>query len=73
MTADNDEDVFIVENHNLRDSMRVAGMEREGLYTYHEWHNPPGGHGFSLVASPQGRETLAMTLDFLKKYLDRKP
>ena len=73
MTADNDDDVFIVENHNLRDSMRVAGMERQGLYTYREWHNPPGGHSFSIVASPQGRETLTLTLEFLAKYLDRKP
>ena len=69
LAADNDDDVYIIENHNLRDSMRVAGMEREGLYTYREWHNPPGGHSFSRVDTPEGKESWAMTLAFLRKYL----
>jgi dipeptidyl aminopeptidase/acylaminoacyl peptidase len=72
LAADNDDDVYIVENHNLRDSMRVAGMEREGLYTYREWHNPPGGHGFSRVDTPEGRESWSMTLEFLRKHLAQK-
>jgi dipeptidyl aminopeptidase/acylaminoacyl peptidase len=71
LAADNDDDVYIVENHNLRDSMRVAGMEREGLYTYREWHNPPGGHSFSRVDTPQGRESWTMTLEFLRRYLGK--
>jgi dipeptidyl aminopeptidase/acylaminoacyl peptidase len=67
--ADNDDDVFIIENHNLRDSMRVAGMERDGLYSYREWHNPPGGHGFNRVQSAQGEEAWRETLAFLNRYL----
>jgi dipeptidyl aminopeptidase/acylaminoacyl peptidase len=67
--ADNDEDVFIIENHNLRDSMVVAGKDTEGLYTYHEWHNPPGGHAFSRVDTPQARESWAESVAFLNRYL----
>jgi dipeptidyl aminopeptidase/acylaminoacyl peptidase len=67
--ADNDDDVFIVENHHLRDSMRVAGKDTAGLYTYREWHNPPGGHSFGILDTPQGRESWAETLAFLAKYL----
>jgi len=63
--ADNDDDVFIVENHNLRDSMAVAGKDTAGLYTYKEWHNPPGGHQFSRVDTPQARESWTETLAFL--------
>ena len=67
--ADNDDDVFIIENHNLRDSMVVAGMDKRGLYTYREWHNPPGGHAFTRVDSPQARESWTETLAFLNRYL----
>ncbi|HEV7706409.1 MAG TPA: alpha/beta fold hydrolase [Gemmatimonadaceae bacterium] len=63
--ADNDSDVFIVENHNLRDSMVVAGKDTAGLYTYKEWHDPPGGHQFSRVDTPQARESWTETLAFL--------
>ncbi|MDQ2767635.1 MAG: alpha/beta fold hydrolase [Gemmatimonadota bacterium] len=63
--ADNDDDVFIIENHNLRDSMVVAGKDTAGLYTYREWHNPPGGHQFSRVDTQQARESWTETLAFL--------
>jgi dipeptidyl aminopeptidase/acylaminoacyl peptidase len=68
-TADNDDDVFIIENHNLRDSMVVAGMDRKGLYTYREWHNPPGGHAFNRVDSPQARESWRESIAFLNRHL----
>jgi dipeptidyl aminopeptidase/acylaminoacyl peptidase len=67
--ASNDDDVFIIENHNLRDSMRVAGMERNGLYTYREWTSPPGGHAFNRIDSRQGKEAWDETLAFLARYL----
>ncbi|MBA3558072.1 MAG: S9 family peptidase [Gemmatimonadaceae bacterium] len=67
--ADNDDDVFIVENHALRDSMVAAGMDKRGLYTYREWHNPPGGHSFSRVDTPQARESWRETVAFLDRYL----
>ncbi|MEP7087572.1 MAG: alpha/beta fold hydrolase [Gemmatimonadota bacterium] len=63
--ADNDSDVFVAENHHLRDSMTVAGKDTAGLYTYREWHNPPGGHQFSRVDTKQARESWAETLAFL--------
>jgi dipeptidyl aminopeptidase/acylaminoacyl peptidase len=63
--ADNDDDVFIIENRNLRDSMVVAGKDTAGLYTYREWHNPPGGHQFSRVDTKQARESWTETLAFL--------
>lgn len=67
--ADNDEDVFIVENHHLRDSMIVAGKDTAGLYQYREWHDPPGGHEFNRVDTPQARESWTETLAFLRRYL----
>jgi dipeptidyl aminopeptidase/acylaminoacyl peptidase len=67
--ADNDEDVFIIENHNLRDSMIAAGKDREGLYRYREWHDPPGGHSFGILDTFQGRESWAETVAFLDRYL----
>lgn len=67
--ASNDDDVFIIENHNLRDSMRVAGMERNGLYTYREWTSPPGGHAFNRIDSKQGKEAWDETLAFLARHL----
>jgi dipeptidyl aminopeptidase/acylaminoacyl peptidase len=67
--ADNDDDVFIIENHHLRDSMHVAGKDTAGLYTYREWHDPPGGHSFGILDTPQGRESWAETVTFLAKYL----
>jgi len=67
--ADNDDDVFIIENHALRDSMVAAGMDKRGLYTYREWHNPPGGHSFSRVDTPQSRESWRETVAFLDRYL----
>ena len=67
--ADNDEDVFIIENRNLRDSMVVAGMDRSGLYTYREFRDPPGGHSFAFVDSRAARESWAETLRFIAKHL----
>ncbi|HVE80487.1 MAG TPA: alpha/beta fold hydrolase, partial [Gemmatimonadaceae bacterium] len=69
LTADNDDDVFIIENHNLRDSMRVAGMEANGLYTYREWHEPTGGHSFSIMDTREGREAWQLAVDFLNRRL----
>jgi dipeptidyl aminopeptidase/acylaminoacyl peptidase len=63
--ADNDQDVFIPENHNLRDSMHVAGKDSAGLYTYKEWHNPPGGHEFSRVDTKQAHESWSESVAFL--------
>lgn len=63
--ADNDSDVFIPENRHLRDSMVVAGKDTAGLYTYREWHDPPGGHQFSRVDTKQARESWTETLAFL--------
>jgi dipeptidyl aminopeptidase/acylaminoacyl peptidase len=67
--ADNDEDVFIPENHNFRDSMHVAGKDSAGLYTFKEWHNPPGGHEFSLVDTKQAHESWSESLAFLDAHL----
>lgn len=67
--ADNDEDVFIVENRMLRDSMRAAGKDTAGLYRYREWRAPPGGHSFSRLDTPQGRESWRETVAFLARYL----
>ena len=68
--ASNDSDVFIIENHNLRDSMIAAGKDRAGLYHYREWKDPPGGHEFNRVDTREGRESWAETLEFLRKYLE---
>jgi imidazolonepropionase-like amidohydrolase len=71
--ADNDQDVFIVENHILRDSMRAAGKVAAGLYTYREFHAPRGGHSFGvLLDTPAGRESWRETLRFLAKHLDTR-
>ena len=67
--ADNDEDVFIVENRNLRDSMRVAGKIDQGLFTYREWRDPPGGHAFSRMDTPEGRASWRETVAFLARHL----
>ncbi|MFL5575078.1 MAG: alpha/beta hydrolase family protein [Gemmatimonadaceae bacterium] len=67
--ADNDSDVFIAENHTLRDSMLAAGKDRAGLYTYREWHAPPGGHSFGVLDTPEGRASWAETLAFLARHL----
>jgi len=67
--ASNDDDVYIEENHNLRDSMVAAGKDKAGLYTYREWQDPPGGHAFSRVDTPQGRESWTETVAFLDRYL----
>jgi len=69
--ADNDDDVFIAENRILRDSMVAAGMDRAGLYSYREFHEPPGGHSFGVLDTPQGRESWAETLAFLARHLGR--
>jgi dipeptidyl aminopeptidase/acylaminoacyl peptidase len=68
-TASNDDDVYIIENRNLRDSMQVAGMIDNGLFSYREWTNPPGGHAFSRMDTPQGRESWAATVAFLARHL----
>jgi dipeptidyl aminopeptidase/acylaminoacyl peptidase len=70
--ADNDEDVHIAENRALRDSMRAAGMDARGLYTYREWHDPPGGHAFGVLDTPEGRESWAETLAFLDRHVARR-
>lgn len=67
--ASNDDDVFIVENRNLRDSMVAAGKDREGLYRYREWTDPPGGHIFNRIQTKEARESWNETLAFLRKYL----
>ncbi|MFN2567668.1 MAG: alpha/beta hydrolase family protein [Gemmatimonadaceae bacterium] len=67
--ADNDQDVFIVENRILRDSMVAAGKDTAGLYTYREWRDPPGGHSFGMLDTPQGRESWRETLAFLARHL----
>jgi dipeptidyl aminopeptidase/acylaminoacyl peptidase len=67
--ADNDADVLIQENRTLRDSMRAAGKDKEGLFTYREWHNPPGGHAFTRVDTPEAREAWSQTVEFLDQYL----
>lgn len=67
--ADNDQDVFIEENHLLRDAMHAAGKDSAGLYTYREFHNPPGGHSFGIADTPQGRSSWRETMDFLTRRL----
>ena len=67
--ADNDDDVFIEENRNLRDSMVAAGKDKEGLYTYREWHEPPGGHSFSRIQTREGMESWTESVAFLRRYL----
>ncbi|HUQ21349.1 MAG TPA: prolyl oligopeptidase family serine peptidase [Gemmatimonadaceae bacterium] len=73
--ASNDDDVFIIENRNLRDSMVAAGKERAGLYRYREFADPPGGHGFNRIQTREAKESWDETLSFLRKYLhpDRVP
>ena len=67
--ADNDQDVFIEENRLLRDAMHAAGKDTAGLYTYREFHNPPGGHSFGIADTPQGRASWRETVDFLARRL----
>ena len=67
--ASNDDDVFIIENHNLRDSMVAAGKDRAGLYHYKEWIDPPGGHSFNRIQTREGLESWNETLAFLRRYL----
>lgn len=69
LAADNDDDVFIEENRNLRDSMVVAGKDTAGLYTYREWKKPPGGHGFIRQDTPVARDAWQETVAFLDRYL----
>lgn len=68
-TADNDQDVFIIENRILRDSMVAAGKDTAGLYAYREWRSPPGGHSFGVLDTPEGRESWRETLAFLRRHL----
>jgi len=68
--ASNDQDVFIIENHNLRDSMVAAGKDRSGLYHYREWADPPGGHEFNRIDTKEAKESWSETLAFLRKYLN---
>ena len=68
--ASNDQDVFIIENHNLRDSMIAAGKDRAGLYHYREWADPPGGHDFNRIDTKEAKESWIETLAFLRKYLN---
>ena len=68
--ATNDDDVFIIENRNLRDSMVVAGKARAGLFYYREWVDPPGGHSFNRIDTPEARESWNATLAFLRSFLN---
>jgi dipeptidyl aminopeptidase/acylaminoacyl peptidase len=68
-TASNDQDVFIIENHNMRDSMVAAGKDKSGLYTYREWPDPPGGHDFNRIQSPQAKESWTEILAFLRQHI----
>lgn len=67
--ASNDQDVFIVENRILRDSMIAAGKDRAGLYHYKEYQDPPGGHSFNRIQTREGLESWNETLAFLRRYL----
>ena len=67
--ASNDDDVFIVENRILRDSMIAAGKDRAGLYHYKEYQDPPGGHSFNRIQTREGVESWNETLAFLRRYL----
>jgi hypothetical protein len=49
--------------------MVAAGMQANGLYTYREWTDPPGGHAFSRVDTPQARESWSETVAFLDRRL----
>jgi dipeptidyl aminopeptidase/acylaminoacyl peptidase len=68
--ADNDDDVFIIENRILRDSMVAAGKDTAGLYHYREWHDPPGGHSFGVLDTPEGRDSWRETVAFLARHLE---
>jgi dipeptidyl aminopeptidase/acylaminoacyl peptidase len=70
--ATNDDDVFIIENRNLRDSMVAAGKDRAGLYYYREYRDPPGGHSFNRVDTRQSKESWSKTIIFLNNYLRPK-
>jgi hypothetical protein len=72
-TADNDDDVHIEENHILRDSMHAAGKDAAGLYRYREFHDPPGGHSFGLLDTPEGNASWSETLAFLAGHLSPVP
>jgi hypothetical protein len=50
-------------------AMVAAGKIRDGLYTYKEYHNPPGGHSFSHADTWQARESWTETIAFLSKHL----
>lgn len=67
--ASNDQDVFIIENRILRDSMVAAGKDRAGLFYYKEWQDPPGGHSFNRIQTREGLESWNKTLIFLRRYL----
>ena len=67
--ASNDQDVFIIENRILRDSMIAAGKDRAGLYHYKEYQDPPGGHSFNRIQTREGIESWNETLEFLRRYL----
>jgi dipeptidyl aminopeptidase/acylaminoacyl peptidase len=69
--ADNDDDVLIAENRTLRDSMRAAGKDTAGVYTYREFHAPPGGHAFGVLDTPEGRASWRETVAFLERHLAR--
>jgi dipeptidyl aminopeptidase/acylaminoacyl peptidase len=69
--ADNDEQVHVAEPRLLRDSMRAAGMEARGLFTYREWHRPRGGHAFAVLDTPAGRVSWRETLAFLDRHVAR--
>jgi dipeptidyl aminopeptidase/acylaminoacyl peptidase len=67
--ASNDDDVFIVENRILRDSMIAAGKDQAGLYRYKESQDPPGGHSFNRIQTREAKESWDETLAFLRRYL----
>lgn len=63
--ADNDEDVNILETINLINALKAAGKEFE----YEIYKNPPGGHAFNRIDTPQARDSLTKIYKFLDKYL----
>lgn len=64
--ADNDDDVHIIENERLIEALKKAGKQFE----YKIYHNPPGGHSFNRVDSPQSRDSWKMITEFLERHLE---
>ncbi|MGQ9619248.1 MAG: alpha/beta hydrolase family protein [Candidatus Aminicenantia bacterium] len=63
--TDNDDDVNILETINLINALKAAGKEFE----YEIYKNPPGGHAFNRIDTPQAKDSLNKIYKFLDKYL----